>query len=59
MINSNVLACQVRAITEFAVSHLNQHELREMVDSLLNACTQIEHAIAVRRKVRCSWEVRP
>ena len=54
MINShNFLACQVRAVTEFAVSHHNESELRELVDSLLVAATQCEHAIAAKRKARC------
>ena len=48
----NALACQLQAITEFAVSHLNESDLRKLVDNLLNACTQIEHAVAAKRKVR-------
>jgi hypothetical protein len=50
MINSHsFLACQVQAVTEFAVSHHNEDELRELLDSLLGACARIEHAIAWRK----------
>jgi hypothetical protein len=50
MINGhNFLVCQVQAVTEFAVSHHNEDDLRELLDSLLAACAQIEHAIAWRK----------
>jgi hypothetical protein len=40
------LVCQVRAVTEFAISHHSEDGMRELLDELLAACARIEHAMA-------------
>lgn len=45
----HVLACQIQAVTEFAISHRNEAQLRELLDNLLEGAAQIERAIAWRQ----------
>jgi len=47
--NPDFLICQIQAVTDFAISHHNEEGLRELLDSLLAASAQIEHAIAWRK----------
>ena len=50
MINRpNFLISQVQAVTEFAIAHHKEDDLRELVESFLAACSRIEHAIAWRK----------
>lgn len=50
MINKpNFLITQVRAVTEFAVRHHSEDDLRELLDELLAAGSRVEHAISWRK----------
>ena len=49
MIKPNFLITQVRAVTEFAVRHHSEDDLRELLDELLAAGSRVEHAISWRK----------
>ena len=42
-------AKRLQAISEFAIAHHKEDDLRELLNSLLVACFQIEHAISWRK----------